>query len=132
MVFRPVIHLVLSELENHAAKGPAEEALLDFAWSTCSCTPLTCHVLLHVPRRTEDIKDHLHDVASWTALMRMRQAGAVLTNTNTVVAELVQDWSASAGSELVKLLVGPAPRMPPANQELYDANKRTGNSYISQ
>ena len=35
---------------------------------------------------------------------RMEHAGVVLTTTNTAIAELVQDWSSPAGTELVKLL----------------------------
>jgi nicotinamidase-related amidase len=46
---------------------------------------------------------------------RMQQAGVVLTTTNTVIAELVQDWASPAGIELVKLLVGSAPMMQPAS-----------------
>ena len=42
---------------------------------------------------------------------RMEREGVVLTTTNTVVAELVQDWSTPEGSELVKLLAATAPTM---------------------
>jgi nicotinamidase-related amidase len=42
---------------------------------------------------------------------RMERAGVVLTTTNTIIAELVQDWSTPQGSELVKLLVATAPMM---------------------
>ncbi|WP_420593901.1 isochorismatase family protein [Deinococcus sp.] len=42
---------------------------------------------------------------------RMEQEGVVLTTTNTAIAELVQDWSSPAGSELVKLLASTAPMM---------------------
>jgi nicotinamidase-related amidase len=42
---------------------------------------------------------------------RMERAGVVLTTTNTIIAELVQDWSSPQGSELVKLLVATAPMM---------------------
>jgi nicotinamidase-related amidase len=45
---------------------------------------------------------------------RMERAGVVLTTTNTLIAELVQDWSSKEGSELVKLLVATAPMMRPA------------------
>jgi nicotinamidase-related amidase len=45
------------------------------------------------------------------ARRRMEHAGVVLTTTNTMVAELVQDWSTPQGSELVKLLVATAPMM---------------------
>jgi hypothetical protein len=45
----------------------------------------------------------------------MENAGVVLTTTNTVVAELVQDWSSPEGSELVKLLVATVPTMQPAD-----------------
>jgi nicotinamidase-related amidase len=44
---------------------------------------------------------------------RMEQAGVVLTTTNTAIAELVQDWSTPARTELVKLLVSTAPMMQP-------------------
>jgi nicotinamidase-related amidase len=37
----------------------------------------------------------------------------VLTTTNTIIAELVQDWSTPEGMELVKLLVATAPMMQP-------------------
>ncbi len=46
---------------------------------------------------------------------RMERAGVVLTTTNTIIAELVQDWSTPAGSELVKLLVTTAPMMQPVD-----------------
>ncbi|OLV16242.1 isochorismatase family protein [Deinococcus marmoris] len=46
---------------------------------------------------------------------RMEREGVVLTTTNTVIAELVQDWSSPAGSELVKLLTSTAPMMQPAD-----------------
>jgi len=43
---------------------------------------------------------------------RMERAGVVLT-TNTIIAELVQDWSSPQGSELVMLLIATAPMMQP-------------------
>ena len=46
---------------------------------------------------------------------RMQHAGVVLTTTNTIVAELVQDWSTPAGMEIVKQLVATAPMMQPAS-----------------
>jgi isochorismate hydrolase len=48
------------------------------------------------------------------ARRRMERAGVVLTTTNTMVAELVQDWSSREGSKLVKLLGDTAPMMQPA------------------
>ena len=42
---------------------------------------------------------------------RMERAGVVLTATNTMIAELVQDWSTPAGSELVKLLLASTPML---------------------
>lgn len=38
------------------------------------------------------------------AQQRMRDAGAVLTATNTMIAELAQDWSRPGGTELLQLL----------------------------
>ena len=49
------------------------------------------------------------------ARRRMEQAGVVLTTTNTVIAELVQDWSSPHGMELNKMLVATAPAMQPAS-----------------
>lgn len=46
---------------------------------------------------------------------RMERAGVVLTTTNTIVAELVQDWATPAGMEIVKQLVATAPMMQPAS-----------------
>lgn len=38
------------------------------------------------------------------AQQRMRDAGVVLTATNTMIAELAQDWSRPGGTELLQLL----------------------------
>ncbi len=35
---------------------------------------------------------------------RMQDAGVVLTATNTMIAELAQDWSSTEGSQLIELL----------------------------
>ena len=43
---------------------------------------------------------------------RMERAGVWLTATNTMIAELVQDWSSPQGQELVKLLFAAAPMQP--------------------
>ena len=43
---------------------------------------------------------------------RMERAGVVLTATNPMIAELVQNWASPQGSELVKLLVASAPMVP--------------------
>jgi hypothetical protein len=45
----------------------------------------------------------------------MEGAGVVLTTTNTIIAELVQDWSSPQGSKLVMLLIATAPMMQPAD-----------------
>jgi hypothetical protein len=42
---------------------------------------------------------------------RMMHGGVVLTTTNTVVADLVQNWATPAGMELIQLLLGSAPMM---------------------
>jgi nicotinamidase-related amidase len=43
---------------------------------------------------------------------RMERAGVWLTATNTMIAELVRDWSSPQGQELVKLLFAAAPMQP--------------------
>lgn len=35
---------------------------------------------------------------------RMERAGVVLTATNTMIAELAQDWSTPTGQQLIQLL----------------------------
>ena len=40
---------------------------------------------------------------------RLKSAGVAMTVTNTIVAELVQDWSTPQGQELVQLLLAAAP-----------------------
>ena len=48
-------------------------------------------------------------------LFKPETCALVLTTTNTMVAELVQNWSSPEGSEPVKLLVATAPMMQPAD-----------------
>jgi predicted glycosyltransferase len=38
------------------------------------------------------------------AQLRMHDQGVVLTATNTVIAELAQDWSTAQGQQLIQLL----------------------------
>ena len=52
-----------------------------------------------------------YEIQEEKAQRRMMHAGVVLTTTNTMVAELVQNWATPAGMELVPLLVGSAPMM---------------------
>lgn len=62
-----------------------------------------------------DASGSSYEIQEEMARRRMEQAGVILTTTNTAIAELVQDWSSSAGSELVKLLVSTAPMMQAAS-----------------
>ena len=62
-----------------------------------------------------DASGSSYEIQEEMARRRMENAGVVLTTTNTMVAELVQNWSSPEGSELVKLLVATAPMMQPAN-----------------
>jgi nicotinamidase-related amidase len=52
------------------------------------------------------------DISEEVARRRMERAGVWLTATNTMIAELVQDWSTPAGQELVQLLFASAPMQP--------------------
>ena len=52
-----------------------------------------------------------YEIQEEMAQRRMRHGGVVLTTTNTMVAELVQNWATSAGMELIQLLLGSAPMM---------------------
>lgn len=60
-----------------------------------------------------DASGSSYDLQEDMSRRRMERAGVVLTTTNTIIAELVQDWSSPAGMELVKLLVATAPMMQP-------------------
>ncbi len=60
-----------------------------------------------------DASGSSHQAQEEMSRRRMEKAGVVLTTTNTIIAELVQDWSTKAGMELVKLLVMTAPMMQP-------------------
>jgi nicotinamidase-related amidase len=56
-----------------------------------------------------------YEVQEEMAQRRMMHGGVVLTTTNTMVAELVQDWATPAGMQLIMLLLGSAPMMQQAS-----------------
>lgn len=51
-----------------------------------------------------DISGSPFELSEFTSRSRMMENGVVLTATNTVIAELAQDWSTPDGEELIKLL----------------------------
>lgn len=51
-----------------------------------------------------DASGSLFDLSEDTAQRRMENAGVVLTATNTVIAELAQDWATPHGQQLIGLL----------------------------
>jgi nicotinamidase-related amidase len=53
------------------------------------------------------------EVQEETARRRMEHAGVVLTATNTIIAELVQNWASPAGGTLVPYLLASSPIMSP-------------------
>ena len=56
-----------------------------------------------------------YDIQEDMAQRRMIHGGVVLTTTNTIVAELVQNWATPAGMQLIQLLLGSAPMMQQAS-----------------
>jgi hypothetical protein len=62
-----------------------------------------------------DASGSAYEIQEDMSRRRMERAGVVLTTTNTIIAELVQDWSTPEGMELVKLLVATAPMMQPVD-----------------
>lgn len=60
-----------------------------------------------------DASGSSYEVREDMARRRMENAGVVLTTTNTMIAELVQDWSSPQGSQLVQMLAATAPMMQP-------------------
>jgi nicotinamidase-related amidase len=56
-----------------------------------------------------------YEIQEELAQRRMMHAGVVLTTTNTMLAELVQNWATPAGMELIPLLLGSAPMMSAAS-----------------
>ncbi|MGB0054457.1 MAG: isochorismatase family protein [Terracidiphilus sp.] len=59
-----------------------------------------------------DASGSSYEVQEELARRRMEAAGVVLTTTNTVIAELVQDWRTPQGSELIQLLIATVPKTP--------------------
>jgi len=49
------------------------------------------------------------EISEDMARRRMEKAGVGLTATNTIIAELVQDWTTKQGGKLVPLLLASAP-----------------------
>lgn len=45
-----------------------------------------------------------YELSEYTSRNRMERAGVVLTATNTMIAELVQDWSTPEGEKLKEIL----------------------------
>jgi nicotinamidase-related amidase len=56
-----------------------------------------------------DASGSSYEVQENLARDRMEREGVILTTTNTVIAELVQDWSTPQGSELIQLLIATVP-----------------------
>lgn len=52
-----------------------------------------------------DIPGSPSDLSEEFSRQRMHDAGVVLTATNTLVAEIAQDWSTPAGQQLITLLL---------------------------
>lgn len=45
-----------------------------------------------------------YEISEEMSRRRMEKAGVVLTATNTIMAELAQDWSSEEGSQLISVL----------------------------
>jgi nicotinamidase-related amidase len=60
-----------------------------------------------------DASGSTYEIQEEMARRRMERAGVVLTTTNTIVAELVQDWASPQGSQLIGLLMSSAPMIQP-------------------
>lgn len=52
------------------------------------------------------------EIGEKTSRRRMERAGVWLTSANTMVAELVQDWSTPQGMALVPVMMAPTPMLP--------------------
>jgi nicotinamidase-related amidase len=53
------------------------------------------------------------EIQEETARHRMERAGVVLTATNTIIAELVQNWATPEGGTLIQYLLASAPMIAP-------------------
>ena len=51
-----------------------------------------------------DVSGSPFELSEFTSRSRMMENGVVLTATNTIIAELAQDWSTPHGEELIRLL----------------------------
>ena len=56
-----------------------------------------------------------YEVSEWAARRKMESNGVVMTATNTLVAEMVQDWSRPEAPELIKRMGARAPSMMPVD-----------------
>lgn len=61
-----------------------------------------------------DASGSAYEIQEEMSRRRMENAGVVLTTTNTIVAELVQDWASPEGLQLVGLIMGSVPTIQPA------------------
>ena len=56
-----------------------------------------------------------YEVSEWAARRKMEASGVVLTATNTMVAEIVQDWSRPEAPDLIRRMNARAPTMMPSD-----------------
>ena len=97
-----------------AVKATGRKQLIMGGVTTDICLVFPAMSAVHEGYEVQAVMDasgSSYEIQEEMARRRMENAGVVLTTTNTMVAELVQNWSSPEGSELVKLLVATAPMM---------------------
>ena len=52
------------------------------------------------------------ELSEYTSRQRMMEGGVVLTATNSMLAELVQNWSTPAGTQIIQILTADVPMVP--------------------
>jgi nicotinamidase-related amidase len=101
-----------------AVKATGRKQLITGGVTTDICLVFPAMSAVHEGYEVQAVMDasgSSYEIQEEMARRRMENAGVVLTTTNTMVGELVQNLSSPQGSELVKLLVATAPMMQPAD-----------------
>jgi nicotinamidase-related amidase len=88
-----------------AATGKKNLIMAGVTTSVCLVYPaLSAIAAGYTVQTVMDASGSPSDLAEQVSWRRMEKAGAILTATDSVIAELAQDWSTAAGQQLIQVL----------------------------
>lgn len=105
----PFSHVDYRDVAETAAIALTEDRLLYGAFELCAEGWLNRHDEVQT---VLDASGSPFDIGEETSRRRMERAGVRLTSTNTMITELVGDWSIKAGQEMMPILFASAPMFP--------------------